>query len=60
MERRFREGEMTALWFETALLPDGWTTDVRINHASGVITAVESGVAPERPATSAPRSGFRA
>jgi formimidoylglutamate deiminase len=35
---------MTALWFETAMLPDGWARDVRISHDHGVITNVESGV----------------
>jgi formiminoglutamate deiminase len=36
---------MTSLWFETALLPDGWARSVRIEHADGAITAVT----PDRP-----------
>ncbi len=31
---------MTSLWFETALLPEGWARSVRIEHADGVITDV--------------------
>ena len=34
------------LWFEKALLPDGWTRRVRITAHDGVITAVEARVEP--------------
>ena len=33
------------LWFETALLPDGWARDVRIGVAQGRIARIETGVA---------------
>ncbi|MFN3877480.1 MAG: formimidoylglutamate deiminase [Brevundimonas sp.] len=33
------------LWFETALLPDGWARDVRIGVADGRIVSLEAGVA---------------
>ena len=33
------------LWFETALLPDGWARDVRVTMADGRIASVETGVA---------------
>ena len=33
------------LWFETALLPDGWARDVRIGVAQGRIVRIETGVA---------------
>jgi len=33
------------LWFEAALLPDGWARDVRIGLADGRIAAVTTGVA---------------
>ena len=32
---------MTSLWFETALLPDGWASDVRLEVREGKIAAVE-------------------
>jgi formiminoglutamate deiminase len=35
-----------ALWFSSALLPDGWASDVRITLAGAAIARVESGVAP--------------
>jgi formiminoglutamate deiminase len=35
---------MAGLWFETALLPDGWATDVRIDVADGAISSIETGV----------------
>src|SRR5215472_11437194 len=38
---------MTWLWFQTALLPTGWAEGVRLDHADGVITAIESGCSPE-------------
>ncbi|MEP9402101.1 formimidoylglutamate deiminase [Sphingomonas sp. VNH70] len=38
---------MTDLWFEQALLPDGWARDVRIRVAHGRIAAVLPGSAPE-------------
>jgi formimidoylglutamate deiminase len=37
---------MVKLWFERALLPDGWAGQVRISMAGGVISAIETGVAP--------------
>ncbi|MGC1302766.1 MAG: formimidoylglutamate deiminase [Caulobacteraceae bacterium] len=37
---------MAGLWFETALLPDGLASSVRVEHAGGVITAVQQDVAP--------------
>ena len=36
-------GAVQSLWFDTALLADGWARDVRISHADGVITAIETG-----------------
>jgi len=33
-----------ALWFGTALLPDGWASNVRLTIADGRITHIESGV----------------
>ncbi|MGI9170293.1 MAG: formimidoylglutamate deiminase [Caulobacteraceae bacterium] len=36
---------MGSLWFETALLPEGWRRSVRLHHVGGKITAVEIGVA---------------
>jgi len=33
------------LWFEAALLPDGWARDVRIGIAGGRIVSLETGVA---------------
>lgn len=38
---------MPTLWFERALLPDGWVRRVRISVAGGVISAVEADVAPQ-------------
>lgn len=38
---------MTSLWFESALLPQGWVSDVRISAAGGRIAAIEAGVRPE-------------
>ena len=38
---------MTVLWFETALLSDGWASDVRLTLDGGRIVAVEAGVAPQ-------------
>ncbi|HRE43305.1 MAG TPA: amidohydrolase family protein, partial [Terricaulis sp.] len=37
---------MTSLWFETALLPEGWADAVRVTLNGGVIDAVEIGAAP--------------
>src|SRR5258708_38731042 len=37
---------MTALWFETALLPDGWAASVRITVEGGLIARLETGAAP--------------
>jgi formiminoglutamate deiminase len=39
---------MARLWFEQALLPTGWATDVRITIAADTITNVETGVAATR------------
>ncbi|MEG3126037.1 formimidoylglutamate deiminase [Sphingomonas sp. GB1N7] len=38
---------MPALWFDTALLPDGWATHVRISIVDGTIVAVDTGVAAQ-------------
>ncbi len=38
---------MTSLWFETALLPDGWRRSARIEHTDGLIAAVETDCLPE-------------
>lgn len=37
---------MTQLWFENALLPDGWARRVRIGISGGGIASVEADVAP--------------
>jgi formiminoglutamate deiminase len=37
---------MTSLWFESALLPQGWARDVRLTAADGRIERVLTGVAP--------------
>ncbi len=37
--------EGRSLWFEQALLPDGWARDVRIAVTAGLISGVEAGVA---------------
>ncbi|HEX3666595.1 MAG TPA: formimidoylglutamate deiminase [Rhizomicrobium sp.] len=34
------------LWFETALLPDGWARDVHIEVSDGIIARTEPGVSP--------------
>ncbi|WP_380876859.1 formimidoylglutamate deiminase [Sphingomonas sp. DBB INV C78] len=39
--------ESTAFHFATALLPQGWHSDVRVSVADGTISAVHIGVAPE-------------
>jgi formiminoglutamate deiminase len=36
-----------ALWFRTALLPNGWADSVRIRVRDGLIESIEPGVAPE-------------
>ena len=36
---------MTSVWFDTALLSDGWAHSVRVSHDDGVVTAIETGVA---------------
>jgi formimidoylglutamate deiminase len=41
-----RSGQQSGLHFGTALLPGGWARDVRIECTGGVISRVESGVAP--------------
>ncbi|MBW8840221.1 MAG: formimidoylglutamate deiminase, partial [Sphingomonadales bacterium] len=38
---------MPTLWFERALLPDGWAEQVRIAIDGATISAVQTGVAPE-------------
>src|SRR3569833_4253211 len=37
---------MTSVFAARALLPDGWSADVRIRFAGEIITAVERGVIP--------------
>lgn len=39
---------MAALWFKTALLPSGWTDDVRVEIADGLISNVAAGI-PAQP-----------
>src|SRR5438045_3837175 len=34
------------LWFETALLPDGWARHVRIQTADGQVVRIETGISP--------------
>ena len=52
---------MASLWFDTALLPDGWASSVRLTLAGGLIAKVEAGVAPapgdERGAAAVPGVG---
>jgi formiminoglutamate deiminase len=38
---------MGSLWFETALLPQGWASQVRIEAAAGIITRVSTAVPPQ-------------
>lgn len=38
---------MPALWFDSALLPDGFAARVRLRHEAGVITHIDTGTAPE-------------
>jgi formiminoglutamate deiminase len=38
---------MNGLWFRTALLPEGWTGNVRLVLADGMIVSAESGARPE-------------
>lgn len=38
---------MTSLWFESAMLPTGWAQSVRVEIATGLISRVECGVAPQ-------------
>jgi len=37
---------MTSLWFEAALLPEGWASQVRIAGSAGRIESILTGVAP--------------
>jgi formiminoglutamate deiminase len=37
---------MTDLWFQSALLPGGWATAVRLTISDGLITRVETGALP--------------
>src|SRR5258708_2552624 len=52
---------MTALWFETALLPHGWAPFVRITVDGGLIAKVEAGADPapgdQRAASAVPGVG---
>ena len=36
-------GAVQSLWFDTALLADGWARDVRISHSAGIISSIETG-----------------
>ena len=38
---------MSSLWFRSALLPHGWTDDVRITIEDGMISCIESGAAAQ-------------
>lgn len=38
---------MTSLWFESALLPNGWAQSVRVEIAEGSITRVETDAPPQ-------------
>jgi formimidoylglutamate deiminase len=38
---------MASLWFESALLPGGWSGGVRLRLQGGQIAGIESGVAPD-------------
>ena len=38
---------MSQLWFECALLPDGWSDAVRIRVDGGVISAIDTGAVPD-------------
>ncbi|HYL69865.1 MAG TPA: formimidoylglutamate deiminase [Candidatus Dormibacteraeota bacterium] len=38
---------MTALWFESALLPQGWARRVRVAGSGGLIAQVSAGVEPQ-------------
>jgi formiminoglutamate deiminase len=35
---------MASVWFDTALLSEGWARSVRVSHSDGVITAIETDV----------------
>jgi len=39
---------MTALWFESALLPQGWARQVRVSGNGGLIAQVTAGVEPQQ------------
>src|SRR5262249_35869818 len=39
-------GRMTSLWFESALLPQGWASRVRVTALNGRIEGVAAGVDP--------------
>ncbi|MHA4926834.1 hypothetical protein, partial [Enterococcus faecium] len=41
-------GGMTSLWFESALLPQGWAKRVRITSVNGQIERVTADVEPEK------------
>jgi formimidoylglutamate deiminase len=38
---------MTSLWFQSFLLPDGWTERVRIDIAVGRVHSIQAGVSPD-------------
>ena len=38
---------MAGLWFEAALLPEGWTSGVRLVLADGAISSLQAGVDPD-------------
>ncbi len=38
---------MSKLWFETALLPEGWATGVRVTTLEGRIARIQAGTTPE-------------
>src|SRR5690606_3142048 len=42
-----KERGMTALWFEQALLADGWARDVRVSIAAGHISAIVADTAAQ-------------
>lgn len=42
----YRHYEMAALFFDTALLPDGWADNVRVSVVNGTIAAIDTNVAP--------------
>ena len=45
-ERRWQSGRRMTLWFQSALTTQGWADSVRITVAGGVISQLQTGVAP--------------